>query len=174
MGAWFMAKGLSHNRLILEDKSLSTTENAKNSLSLLWRDYPQVESIAIVSSDYHIRWGSTVFSAMNLLHGEENRITLAGNAGCETGSPDRDTMHSQAWGISILAGVSFDGAYVPPLYMTENPPEAKAAPVPAAQPAAESAEEAQPKKEPVVPVLLGLGLAVAFIFVPKRKKSGSV
>lgn len=177
MGNWLLAKGLDHNRLILETASLSTTENARNSCGILWRDYPQVSSIAIVSSDYHIRWGTALFSTMasfGAVQQGKQRLEIIGNAGCVTDSPERDTMYSQAWGISILADVPFDGSYVPTLYMTEKKPEAEAVPVPAAIPAAEPIAQQPEKKEPIVPVLLGLAAVFLIIFIPqKRKKSGS-
>ena len=170
MGNWLLKQGLSKDRLILETASLSTTENARNSMQILWRDYPQVNSLAIVSSDYHIRWGSAVFSAMCALQGGENRTDLVGNAGCTTDTPDRDSMYSQAWGICILADIPFDSSYVPSLYMTEE----KAAPVVQADPVESAAElpVQQPEQpEPVIPVLIGLGTALILLFLPKKKKT---
>lgn len=174
MGNWLLAKGLANNRLILETASLSTTENARNSCGILWRDYPQVRSIAIVSSDYHIRWGSAVFSAMiscGAVRQGKQRLEIVSNAGCVTDSPERDSMYSQAWGISIIADVPFDGNYVPTLYMTEKQPEAKAATVPAAMPVAEPEPQPQTPKEPVLPVLLGLAAVLVVLFLPKQKKA---
>lgn len=174
MGNWLLSKGLGHNRLILETASLSTTENARNSCGILWRDYPQVDSIAIVSSDYHLRWGSAVFSAMASFgtHRQgKTRLEIVSNAGCMTESPDRDSMYSQAWGISILADIPFDGEYVPPLYMTEKKPEEKTLPVPAALPAPEPVEEPESEKEPVIPVLLALAAVLTVLFVPKKRRS---
>lgn len=170
MGTWLLANGLAHERLITEEVSLSTTENARNSLELLWGDYPQIRSVALVTSDYHIPWGMACFSAMNILHGGENRLDLAGNAACATASPNRDTMYSQAWGISILADLPFDSGYVPPLYMTEQMPSAPVPedlPAPAAEPASDL-----PRKEPVLPVLLGLTAVLAVLFIPKKRKKG--
>lgn len=170
MGTWLLSKGIPHNRLILEDDALSTTENARNSLRLLWQDYPQVKSIALVTSDYHIRWGMACLAAMNTLHGEESPLEIAGNAACVTGDPDRDTIYSQAWGISILGDISFDGAYVPPLYMTEQAQETQPEPMTAAEPV----QEAVPEKPSVFPALSGFAAAAAVLFViMKRKKSGS-
>jgi len=173
MGQWLLEQGLEENRLILETASLSTMENAKNSLSILWRDYPQVDSIAIVSSDYHIRWGSAVFStaaACGAVRQGKPRLEIVGNAGCTTDSPERDSMYSQAWGISILAEVSFDSSYVPTLYLREQEekagPAAEEAPLPARIPIQEE------PKEPVVPVLLGLAAVLAILFIPKQKKPG--
>lgn len=173
MGAWLLEQGLDQNRLILETAALSTTENARNSCAILWRDYPQVSSIAIVSSDYHIRWGSAVFSAaaaIGAVRQGNPRLELVGNAGCTTDSPERDSMYSQAWGISIIADVPFDSSYVPALYLPEGEAEAE----PAAQEAPLSARipiQAEPK-EPVVPVLLGLAAVLAILFIPKRNKPG--
>ena len=47
--------------LCVEDKSLTTAENAINSYGILRNDYPQVNSIAMVSSSYHVPWGSLLF-----------------------------------------------------------------------------------------------------------------
>lgn len=175
MGSWLLAKGLDRNRLILEMASLSTTENARNSCAILWRDYPQVDSIAIVSSDYHIRWGSAVFSAMascGAVRQGKPRLEIMGNAGCVTDSPERDSMYSQAWGISIIADVPFDGNYVPALYMTEAQDVPEAQPAPAAIAAAEPAAQQPERKEPVIPVLLGLAAVLLILFIPKRNKTG--
>lgn len=172
MGNWLLQKGLPHNRLILETESLSTTANAQNSSRMLWRDYPQVKNLAIVSSDYHIRWGSACFMAMNLLHGGEKSLKLVGNAGCVTDSPNQDTMYSQAWGISVIADIPFDSGRVPTLYMTEQtvPMQTEVVSVAVAEPVMEVPEE----KEPVAMVLTVLAAVLVVLFIPKkRKKSGS-
>lgn len=175
MGNWLLKKGLAHNRLILETEALSTTANAKNSLALLWREYPQVKSLAIVSSDYHIRWGSTIFSAAEACGAVRQgnpRLEIVGNAGCATETPDRDSMYSQAWGISIIAEVEFDAEYVADLYM----PEVQEVTEPAAEVKVLPAEvpiQAEPAtEEPVVPVLLGLAAVLLILFFPKRNKPG--
>lgn len=176
MGTWLLKQGLAEDRLILETASLSTTENAKNSLDILWREYPQVTEIAIVSSDYHIRWGSAVFNAMASVGAARQgkaKLELAGNAGCETRSPERDSMLSQAWGISIIADVPFDGAYVPELYLQEETEPAEVLPVPAAEPVSLPVAEETQKKEPVSCVLLGLGAVLAILFIPKKRTDGS-
>ena len=54
MGDWMLANGLSPHRLIVEDKSMTTAENAINSYRILFSDYPAVDSVAIVSSTLYI------------------------------------------------------------------------------------------------------------------------
>lgn len=174
MGAWLLEHGLEDYRLILETGSLSTTENAKNSLRLLGREYPNVTSVALVTSDYHIPWGYACFAAEALCR-EYRRgavpVEIISNAACGTETPDRDTMYSQAWGISIIADVPFDSNYVPTLYMSEDPVET--APVVQPEAVREMPVEGEQKKEPVLPVLLGLAAVLAIVFVPKKRKSGS-
>ena len=73
MGEWLIRNGLDRNRLIVEDKSLTTAENASNSYEILLRDYPQVHSVALVSSSYHIAWGSLMFEAAFLKSAAEKQ-----------------------------------------------------------------------------------------------------
>lgn len=170
MGQWLLQQGLEPERLLLETESLSTTENARNCTRLLSREYPQVESIAIVSSDYHIPWGSILFSAAPLLEGKN--LNVVANGACRTEKANTDTMQSQAWGLCLLAGVEFDGSYVPPLYLTEetSTPETETV-QPVAAPRSVPEDE---RPEPVIPVLAGLcGLAV-LILIPKKRKGGSL
>ena len=86
MGEWMLAHGLDSNRLIVENRSLSTAENALFSNEILMRDYPQVHSIAIVSSSYHIPWGALLFEAAFLKTAAEKNTPekhVISNASCE-------------------------------------------------------------------------------------------
>ena len=73
MGAWLREHGLREERLILEDRSLSTAENAKNSCGILLAEYPQVDSVVIVSSSYHIPWGAVLFETAFLKAASDGR-----------------------------------------------------------------------------------------------------
>lgn len=61
MGKWLLENGIEENRIIIEDRSLTTAENAVNSYKILSGSCPEVNSVMIVSSDYHIPWGSLMF-----------------------------------------------------------------------------------------------------------------
>lgn len=67
MAAWLKNKGVAAERIIVEDMSFSTEENALNTYRILARDYPQVNSLALVSSDYHLRRCHLLFTAGILL-----------------------------------------------------------------------------------------------------------
>ena len=67
MGDWLIEKGLEKDRLILEDRSRSTIENARFTQNILRKDYPQIDSIAIITSDYHIARASLLFETITLM-----------------------------------------------------------------------------------------------------------
>ena len=110
MASWLCAQGISADRLIVESKALSTTENAVNVHRILMESYPQVTSLAVVTSDYHIRQSCTMFTTVNhnavYAHGARS-LDLVGNAGNYTGRT-ADTLYTEAWGISLITGIPFD------------------------------------------------------------------
>lgn len=73
MGAWLIENGLEEDRLILEDQSLTTIENAQYTLDILGRECPQVRSVAIISSDYHVARGALLFETTMLMRKDENK-----------------------------------------------------------------------------------------------------
>ena len=139
MGSWLLSNGISKNRLILEDRSLSTAENAMNTYDLLTRSYPQVDSISVITSDYHIRWGCAMFTTVRHCRVTKGgrELKLVGNAVCDTDNDDYDSMYSQALGISLITGVGLGEETVPPLEPTV---EAKAPAVPEETAAAEAVQ----------------------------------
>ncbi|MCQ2408026.1 MAG: YdcF family protein [Oscillospiraceae bacterium] len=85
MGDWMLAHGLAGERLIVEDQSHTTAENAENSYDILLRDYPQVNSVMLISSSYHIAWGSLLFEAGFLRSASEKQtpeIHVRSNCSC--------------------------------------------------------------------------------------------
>lgn len=91
MGAWLLENGLKENRLILEDQSRSTIDNARYTLDILHRDYPQVRSVAIVSSDYHITRGSLLFEVTALMMMDEREEPEARVVSyCAVAVPERE------------------------------------------------------------------------------------
>lgn len=126
MAAWLQKQGLSKSRIIQETQSLSTTANAVNSYKLLIRAYPQVDAIAVVTSDYHIAQSCAMFAAVsNYQSGYKGgkSLDLVGNAVCDTGLTE-DSLLTQAWGISLIMGIPFDEkAKAPELYHVDIPVE---------------------------------------------------
>ena len=67
MGEWLVQNGLDPARLLIEDQSRSTDQNALYSARTLCEKAPWVTDIVIVSSDYHINWGALLFEAAFIL-----------------------------------------------------------------------------------------------------------
>ena|GEM_PF-432610 len=71
MADWLVENGVDRDRVIVENRSLSTAQNAVFGFDVLEQQYPSVSELAIVSSDYHIATGMLVFGAESLLRAEE-------------------------------------------------------------------------------------------------------
>ena len=71
MADWLIANGIDAQRVIVEDQSLTTAQNAIFTWKILTEQYPQVKQLAIVSSDYHIATGTLLFNAEAILQAED-------------------------------------------------------------------------------------------------------
>lgn len=85
MAKWLEEQGIDPARIIVEGRSISTEENAMFTYQILARDYPQVTSIALVSSDYHLRRCHLLFRAAALLPEPDLPYTVVGDACFEAG-----------------------------------------------------------------------------------------
>lgn len=61
MAGWLVEQGVDEARLIVEDRSLTTVENALFSREILLQQYPQVTTLAVITSSYHVPWGAVLF-----------------------------------------------------------------------------------------------------------------
>lgn len=85
MAEWLIAQGVDSRRLIVEDRSLTTSQNAIFSYRILAEQYPRVRQLAIVTSDYHIASGMLLFGTEAILKAErawEVPVTVVSNACC--------------------------------------------------------------------------------------------
>lgn len=106
MAEWLIEKGVDENRIIVEDQSLTTAQNAIYSCRILMEKYPQVNQLAIISSDYHIATGTLLFDAESILLSEdlgEKPFTIVSNAAWKAPSGSLSTMF-QAGALIELSG----------------------------------------------------------------------
>ncbi len=83
MAEWLIENGIAPERVIIEDRSLTTAQNAIFTFDILTERYPQVRQLAIVSSDYHIPTGTLLFGAEAILRADgqdENAMEIVSNA----------------------------------------------------------------------------------------------
>ena len=111
MAAWLRAQGVVESRLIVEDQALSTTQNAANTYKLLTSDYPQVKTLAVVTSDYHVACAGVLLQIWSDYQSPVNgapALNVAAGASCATDTPVGDRMlSSQAWGIAQITGTAW-------------------------------------------------------------------
>lgn len=106
MAEWLIANGISGKRIIVEDKSLTTAQNAIFTYDILEKKYPYVTQLAIVSSDYHIATGILLFGAESTLRADkagDEKITVVSHAAYKAPSGSLSTTF-QAGALMELYG----------------------------------------------------------------------
>lgn len=104
MARWLVENGIAESRILVEDKSMSTTQNAALSYELIREKCPEVTSLAMITSDYHIPWGILLLQAKCFMAGEGLRVVS--HAAYETGyEPRYNIRDNQIMGLFELAGL---------------------------------------------------------------------
>ena len=106
MADWLIENGVDPRRVIVEDKSLTTAQNAIYTFDILAERYPQVRELVIVSSDYHIATGTLLFGAEAILRASsagEETVNVVSNVAWKAPSGTLSTMF-QAGALIELAG----------------------------------------------------------------------
>ena len=101
MAEWLVSHGVDPARVIVEDHSVTTAQNAICTFDILEERYPQVKQIAIISSDYHIATGTLLFGAEAILR--DSAIEVVSNAAWHAPSGTLSTMF-QAGALIELSG----------------------------------------------------------------------
>lgn len=109
MAAWLIRHGISQERIIQEPQAFSTVSNATYSCKLLSESYPQVTSLALVSSDYHVALGSIYLYTQAMVNTYESGTSPLEFVGCAAYDAHRSNSYpvsTQAQGIAQIAGIS--------------------------------------------------------------------
>ena len=106
MAKWLISNGVDEKRVIVEDKSLTTAQNAIYTCDILEKSYPGVKKIVIISSDYHIATGTLLFKSEFILRAEkagEEKYEVISNAAWKAPSGTLSSMF-QAGALIELSG----------------------------------------------------------------------
>ena len=106
MAEWLTEHGVAPGRVIVEDRSLTTAQNAVYTFDILESRYPKVRELAIVSSDYHIATGMLLFGAESILRAKEaggETLRVVSNAAWQAPSGSLSAMF-QAGALIELSG----------------------------------------------------------------------
>lgn len=79
MAKWLRNNGVEASRILVENRSRTTAQNAIYTLEILKKECPQVSKLAIISSDYHIETGRLLFEAEIILR-DETDMEIVSNA----------------------------------------------------------------------------------------------
>lgn len=115
MARWLEKQGIDPARIIVEDRSYTTEQNAVYSMEILREQYPQVDSLALISSDYHLRQCHLLFRAALALIDCETRYTIAGNAAYSPGHSGIGGFWTEAESLGNLENLTVRRTYAPDL-----------------------------------------------------------
>ena len=101
MAAWLIENGVDEARVFVENRSMTTAQNAIFTFQILAENAPQVKQLAIISSDYHIFTGALLFGAQAVLTDSDIRVTS--NAAWKAPSGSLSAMF-QAGALIELSG----------------------------------------------------------------------
>ena len=118
MAAWLLEQGMEPERLIVEESSYSTIHNALYSYDLILREYPRIQSFAVVTSDYHIGRSVLFFDAVpEYAHAVEGtRIIPVVGSACCLADPTPESPSLLADGLAYMAGIKLDLQKKPALF----------------------------------------------------------
>ena len=105
MAKWLKKKGIDPDRIIVEDQALSTIQNATYGCALLYRDYPQVRNLAVITSDYHIYRSCLYFHVQAALDAYDLGIEpmkVISNASCRVNPGASRDLDRQTEGVGML------------------------------------------------------------------------
>ncbi len=128
MAGWLADHGIEKGRIIVEDNSLTTAQNAILTYDILTSRYPSVKKLAIVSSDYHIATGELLFKAESILRANapgNEKLEVISNAAWKAPSGSLSAMFQAGALIELFGdvGTAFEIYYdnydihsLPPLH----------------------------------------------------------
>lgn len=128
MAKWLAEQGIDESRIIVEDYSITTSQNAIFTYDILTSLYPSVKKLAIVSSDYHIATGELLFKAEAIIRANtpgNEKLEVISNAAWAAPSGSLSAMFQAGAIIELFGDVetAFDIYYenydiheLPPLH----------------------------------------------------------
>ena len=108
MAKWLEANGIEKQRLIVEDNSITTAQNAIFTYDILTSLYPSVKKLAVVSSDYHIATGELLFKAEAVIRANypgNEKLEVVSNAAWKAPSGSLSAMFQAGALIELFGDV---------------------------------------------------------------------
>ena len=109
MAKWLEQNGVAKQRIIVENHSITTAQNAIFTYDILTSLYPSVKKLAIVSSDYHIATGELLFKAEAVTRANtpgNEKLEVISNAAYQAPSGTLSAMFQAGALIEIFGDVA--------------------------------------------------------------------
>lgn len=119
MAKWLIEHGVDESKVIVEKRSLSSEQNAMYSVDILKNQYPQVNTMALISSDYHLRRCYVLFEAALALNNWDEDYTVVGTAGYDATQLGDEGAKIEAESIGLMVQIYFGGLKKPTLSTLE-------------------------------------------------------
>jgi len=106
MADWLIDNGIDSNRIIIENRSKTTVENAVFSYKIMTSEYPCISDVAIITSDYHISLGCVLFNAEFLMDtsADTDNMKIVANASYDCPGHTAFSMQNQGdWLIRLYS-----------------------------------------------------------------------
>ena len=100
MAEYLIEKGIDPSRIIVENNSLSTSENAVYSERLLRNDHPEISDMFIVTSDYHVPMACHIFEGWFIMKNSD--LSVVSNYACHPGNPTVFRINDQVYWMEEL------------------------------------------------------------------------
>ncbi len=117
MSKWLREHGIDRERIIIEDYSVHTVQNADFGIDILIGRYPQVQQLAVITSDYHLTRSTTIFFAKAAHAALENGtqpLSIVACLGYEAGYEGRsEDPLDQTAHVARVCGFEFERADKP-------------------------------------------------------------
>lgn len=123
MAKWLRERGVSSDRIIVENLALSTIENAKFGCKLLYQNYPQVKNLAVITSDYHIYrscFYMNTHAALQAYDAGLESMKVVAAATCAVQPNASNNVSQQVEGAGIITGLAVKYLPQPPLTQLEQ------------------------------------------------------
>lgn len=111
MKLWLEEQGIDDSRIISEPRSLSTAENALFVHKILTEDYPHINSIAVITSNYHIYRSYLDFAVVSAFYADEANPPawqMVGHACSDPGYDRSEDLTSHASDIAYITGIELE------------------------------------------------------------------
>ena len=100
MAEYLIENGIDRSRIIVENNSLSTSENAVYSERLLRSDHPEINKLFIVTSDYHVPMACAIFEGWFIM--KDSDLRVISNYACDPGNPVTFKIRDQVYWMEEL------------------------------------------------------------------------